>query len=595
MLISRPLRLAGGAALLILVVSLIYGQSWKFEFLSWDDPMYVTGNRNVSTGLTPENLLWAFQTRHFGLWNPLTWISLMADATFWGKNPGGFHITNLLLHSVAATMLFLFLEAATGAFWRSLTVALMFAAHPLGTESVAWISGRKDVLMAGFYFATLYCHTRRSQSQRTLWTVLAYVCAICAGLSKPMAVSLPVALVIADIWPLKRFDFGQRFWHSLWFSMREKWPLFLCAAILASIHFVAPANSGLHAMTPEQTLTLPQRLQVAGATYGIFLWKMIWPEALSFFQPLYLPYSPWQYLASPILLLIFGLFAWYSRARAPFLLAGALWYSLTLFPVSGIFQISALAYAYADRYAYLPLVGIYCCLAWAFPDTVCKQLGRTALMLAGILLLTIVAKVSHWQASHWRDSIALHQRALDLDANNRMARLGLGFALMQKHQVAAAEKHFEQVLAGSPPDMQGAQAKFALGNIAGMRGDMDAAVKDWKEALAMNNQYVYPSLQLGRYALQQGRFDEAIRHFEEADRREPNDVEILNNLGVAHVRKGDLEGALVAYRRAVASDGGNRTARLNLARTLEKLGLQQESADQYNALGELKLRSDHPR
>ena len=319
-------RLTGGALLLLLVVAMIYGQTWRFEFLSWDDPMYVTGNRNVFTGLTLENIQWAFQTRYFGLWNPLTWISLMADASLWGKNPGGYHITSLVLHAGAAIALFLFLASSTQDFWRSLAVALLFAAHPLQVESVAWVSERKDVLVALFCFLTLLFHTRWTQTQQKKYLALVYLAALCAGLSKPMAVSLPVMLVISDIWPLRRFDFAQQSLRSLLQSCREKWPLFLAAAALALGTLNPAKDSGLHGMTAEQTLSLIERLQVAGAAYGVYLWKMFWPVEQSFFHPLYLPYAFHQYATPPLLLALAAWLAWRTRATRPFILAGIAWY-----------------------------------------------------------------------------------------------------------------------------------------------------------------------------------------------------------------------------------------------------------------------------
>lgn len=577
-------RLGAASFLLILVAAIIYGQMWQFEFLTWDDPMYVTGNRNVFTGLTLENIQWAFQTRYFGLWNPLTWVSLMADASFWGKNPGGFHMTSLALHASAAVALFLFLAFGTGAFWRSLVVALLFAVHPLQVESVAWISGRKDTLVALFSFLTLLFHCRWCQSQQRQYLVLTYLVAVCAGLSKPMAVSLPVMLVLSDIWPLQRFDFIKHPMRSLLQSCREKWPLFAAAAVLAIWTMIPAKNSGLHAMTAEQVLSLPDRLQVAGAAYGVFLWKMLWPVELSFFHPLTLPYPIYQYLAPLFLLLIAGGYAWRVRATQPFVIAGLAWYCLTLLPVSGIIQISAHRYAYADRYAYLPLVGIYIALIWLIPDIFRSKLSKLLILTGGLMVLAALSATAYWQAGHWRDSIALHQRAIDINPHNRLARLGLGFALMQKHRAPEAEAHFERVIDGFPPDTHGTQAKYALGNIHGLRGNMPAAVKAWEEANSMNAKYVYPSLQLGKFALQQGRLEDAVRYFEEADRREPDNVEILNNLGVTHARMGNLVLAKEVYQRAVRSDSSNRTARLNLARSLEKLGQTQEAIAAYTVM-----------
>lgn len=586
------LRMFAAILLLVTVVLAIYAQTWRFEFLLWDDQMYVTGTPEVFTGLKAENLLWAFQTRYFGLWNPLTWISLMADASLWGPNPGGFHLTSVVIHAAAAVALFLFLAYATGAFWRPLVVSLLFAIHPLQVESVSWISGRKDVLLALFFFLTLLFHTLWAKTGKPAMLVLVYLTALMAGMSKPMAVTLPVAMVIADMWPLKRLGFPAAFWRPLGQSIAEKWPLFVAALILTAVHLWAPAQSGLQAVREHQVLDVVTRLQVAAAAYGTFLWKMLWPVEQSYFHPLFLPLPMAQYLVPPLLLGAVLHIGWHLRVSHPFVLAGLAWYCLVLFPVSGIVQISAHGYAYADRYGYLPLVGIYIVLLWVLPDSLAKKPGRIPLALVAASISIPLAMLAHWQAGHWKDSVSLYQRALEIEPRNRMAELGLGYALVRKGELDRARGHFQRVIQGHAPDIQSAQAQYGLGSIASMQGDTPGALEAWRLAATMDDTYIYPPLSLGKHALQSGQLQEAIGHFEEANRRSPSDVEVLNNLGVAYARLGHHEQALQAYRRAVESDGNNRIAKLNLARTYEKLGQRQAAIETYSSL--LRHNPDDP-
>ncbi len=578
---ARSIRLVSLAGLLA-AIALVFAQTWQFEFLSWDDPMYVTGNPQIMSGLSLDNLFWAFETRHFGLWTPLTWISHMTDVSIWGRNAGGHHLTSVVLHASAALLLYGFLYEATGAHWRSLLVSLLFAVHPLHVESVAWVSERKDVLVAVFFFATLLLYARWARSGRFGFLLLTYLAALLAGLSKPMAVSLPVVMILTDIWPLRRFDFSGRPWLSLRQSIVEKWPFIVAAALLAFFTLNEATGTNMQPVKPEELIRLADRLQIAGAAYGVYVWKMVWPIALSFYYPLDLPYPAWRYLAPPMLLTGLLILAWRHRQRSPFLLVGLAWYALTLLPVSGIIQIGY--YAYADRYSYLPLTGLFIGLVWLAPAWPRQGWQQTLAWCGSGLLVALLLAGTHWQTSHWRDSLSLYQRAVEIDPGNRMARLALGDTHAKRQQYSQAIPHLQAVVGQQTADTLSAMAQSLLGDIAYFQGRPADAINAWMMAANMDTLNFRPRLRLGTIALQEGRIDAAILYLTEADRLMPFHIDVLNNLGVAYVRHGDDRRALDAYQRAVTGNKLDRTARLNLARTYERLGDRQAALENYAAM-----------
>ena len=279
---SERQKHAGIVAVLVAAVLVVFAQTWEFDFLSWDDPMYVIGNPRVLYGLNPEGIRWAFETRHFGLWTPLTWLSHMADVSLWGTWPGGHHISNVILHLLNTLLLYGLLAVATTDKGRSALVSLLFAVHPLHVESVVWIAERKDVLCAFFYLLALVFHVLRFKTGKIYWTFLVYLAAVLAGLAKPMAVSLPLALILIEIWPLRRIEAGVSMLRSILVSAAEKWPLLLLAGALALATLSEAEGTDVRPASVDELFTLGQRLQIAGAAYGYYLWKFFWPVNLSF-------------------------------------------------------------------------------------------------------------------------------------------------------------------------------------------------------------------------------------------------------------------------------------------------------------------------
>lgn len=573
-----------GALALIVLLALVFAQTWSFEFVSWDDQMYVTGNPKVLAGLSYEGVRWAFDTRHTGLYTPLAWISHMADVSLWGRHAGGHHLSSVLLHALSTLVLFALLVQTTGDAWRSFLVGALFAIHPLHVESVAWVAERKDVLVAFFYLSTLYCHAMWVRENKLTWRAMTYLMAVLAGLSKPMAVTLPVAMVLIDFWPLRRFDFSAQPRQALIAAVKEKWVFFL-GAIALTLQTLSFGQDPDFAPVNYQWLDLPERLQIAGAAYGFYLWKTVWPTALSFFYPYRPPLPIWEYLLPPLLLFGFLLVAWRRRSRSPVLWFGLAWYCVTLLPVSGIVQIAW--YSYADRYSYLPLIGIFASLVWAVPFSA-AQAGsrRTALAarLVAAVLLVAATVVAYLQAGTWRDSKSLYSQAIESDPTNRMARLALAQQYVAKQQFDLASGHLDLLLRQPMNDPLTAQGLLLRGDIFKFRGQGEPARAAWAAAAAADRSYWRARLRLGTDALEQGDTAGAIANFLAADQLLHNNDEILNNLGVAYARSGAFRQALQAYDRAVRANWLNQTARLNLALTYEKMGASPQAYQQYSAL-----------
>lgn len=575
-----------GALALIVLLALVFAQTWAFEFVSWDDQWYVTGNPKVLAGLSYEGVRWAFETRHTGLYTPLAWISHMADVSLWGNHAGGHHLSSVLLHALSSLVLFALLAQTTGDAWRSFLVAALFAIHPLHVESVAWVAERKDVLVAFFYLATLYCHALWVRNSKLTWRAMTYLMAILAGLSKPMAVTLPVAMVLIDFWPLRRFDFSSQPRQALLAAVKEKWLFFLGAIALAVLTLsfgqdpnIAPVN--------YQWIALSERLQIAGAAYGFYLWKTVWPAALTFFYPYRPPVPVWEYLLPPLFLSGLLLLAWRQRSRWPVLGFGLAWYGVTLLPVSGIVQIGW--YAYADRYSYLPLIGIFASLAWAapFPAAAASRRAALAARLVAAVLLAAAAVAAHLQVGTWKDSESLYSQAIASDPSNRMARLALAQQYVARQQFDLASGHLDILLQRPIDDPLTAQGQLLRGDVFKFQGLGEAARTAWVAAAATDRTYWRARLRLGTDALERGDTTSAIAYFLAADQLLRNNDEILNNLGVAYARSGAFPQALAAYDRAVRANWMNQTARLNLALTYEKMGASTQAHQQYSTL--LKL------
>jgi hypothetical protein len=471
------------AVALVALVAFVYWSVAGHGFVAYDDPKYVYENPMVQKGLGLAGAAWAFTTFHGSNWHPLTWLSHMLDVQVFGVSPGAHHLVNAALHATNAVLLFAVLARLTGSRWRSALVAALFAAHPLHVESVAWIAERKDVLSAALFLCTLLAYEREVRSGDRRWRVVTAAAFAAGLLAKPMLVSVPVVLLVLDFWPLSRL----RTRADLWLRIREKLPLFALSAASCAVTIVAQDRGG--ALIGSDDLPMGARLANAAVAAALYLWRAIWPAHLAVFYPhpgLSIP--RWQVALAAVALLVLTAVAVWQRRRRPFLLAGWAFYLVTLLPVIGIVQVGM--QAMADRYTYIPLIGIFVAFAWSLPR------ARHAWVAAGSCALVLAAAiVARAQVAVWRDSTTLFQHAIDAVPGNWLAYKNLGVEQFHREETAAAAVSFAAALRLRPhdPDL-------------------------WAD--------------LGTCQLLLGQFEESAASLRQALRTRPRDAEIWMNLGI---------------------------------------------------------------
>jgi protein O-mannosyl-transferase len=504
---------------LLLATFAVYAQVRDFDFVNYDDVEFITDNLNVRQGLTAQGLEWALTSRANGNWVPLTWVSHMLDFQFFGLDSGWHHLHNVLLHALAAVMLCIFLERATGTRWRSALTAFLFALHPLHVQSVAWVSERKDVLSACFWFLTLWLYVRYAERPGT-GRYLAVALGFCLGLmAKPMMVTLPFVLLLLDYWPLARL--GQRGRKAIW----EKLPLLGLAGAAAAIAYLAQKHGDAVNLVP-----LEARLANATHSYTLYILQTFWPARLAFFYPYprdfafaFLPL-----LAGGILLAVVTTGVIVLRRRAPYLLMGWGWFVVTLVPVIGLVQVGD--QAHADRYMYIPMVGLLVMLIWGAAEILEKLRAKMlAIPLAAAACLAS-AVVSWVQVGYWRNSETLFRRALTVTNDNKIANNNLGNYLMASGRLSEALPYFETAVRIDP---EFALARNNLGTALGKMGRVPDAIAQLQIAVRLWPDAPDPHTNLGTALASAGRLPEAAAEFEAALRMNPNDAVVQSNLGLA--------------------------------------------------------------
>lgn len=453
------------------------------QFISYDDVDFVTGNPHVRTGFTAENIKWAFTNGQVANWYPLTWLSHMLDWRVFGPNPSGHHAVNLLLHLLNVILLFLLLIRLTGAHWRSAFVAALFAIHPLSVEPVAWVSERKDVLSACFLLLTLWAYVgyvRHSSIGRYLAVAGLFALGL---MSKPSLVTLPFALLLLDYWPLRRTGVKR--------LILEKVPLLALSAASSVITYLAQAK------TVGVTSCYPLGVRAANAlvAYVAYIGKTFWPARLVYPYPHPANTLPvWQVIGSAFLLALISAGAILYAKRRPYLAVGWFWYLGTLVPMIGLVQVGGGGQAMADRYAYVPLIGLFIALTWGGSEIIGRR-KRIIPIIAGLIVLPLMA-VSWIQVGYWRDAKTLAQRALAVTTDNYLAHYALGVTL-----------------AGE--------------------GDNEGAISHLSEAISLHLAYPEARYNMAVCLANEGRLDESISEYREAIRLRPDYAEAHNNLAVA--------------------------------------------------------------
>jgi Flp pilus assembly protein TadD len=528
--------------LIIFITLLVYGQVWKYDFLIWDDPLYVTANFYIQTGFHWDSIRWAFTTNHGATWLPLTWLSYMLDYQLYGLSPGGYHLTNLFWHLLNCLLLFRILQSMTRENWPSFFVAILFAIHPLRVESVAWVTERKDVLSAFFWLLTTWLYLRYVRVP-VLKNFIPVIVSMGLGLmAKPMLVTLPFALLLLDFWPLRRVQ-AYRSWISL---LKEKIPLFVLALISAALTIWA--QTSVITMFPWDSKPLPLRIENAVISYVGYLYKIFWPVGLSAFYPYPDSGFPlWKLGLASITLGGLTWLAWRSRRRFPYVLIGWLWFVGTLVPVIGIVQVAG--HALADRFTYIPSIGIFIIIAWGIRDSISlRPPYRWGLVLACTSAVIVLSALCHIQVQHWRNSITLFQHALSVQEDNSLAHACLGAAFLQQGNPELAEKHLTRALEINP---NYPEALNDLGMILLDKGMYREAVTRFSQALTLHPNYAEAHNNLGLTLTRVNRFPEAIEHYKIAIALDPMFPKAINNLGAALAQQGRLEDAKPYFLQAL--------------------------------------------
>lgn len=505
---------------------LVFGQTLWHDFVNYDDPRYVYENTRITGGLSISGIAWAFTHIHSMNWHPLTTISHMLDCQLYGLKVGGHHFTNVLLHIVAVMLLFLGLLQMTGAFWRSAFVAAMFSIHPLRVESVAWIAERKDVLSGAFFMLTLLAYVYYVRSPRLRrYLVLVFVFA-CGLMSKPMLVTLPLVLLLLDYWPLNRIK------GEVWKRVLEKIPLIALSAVSSTATFLA--QKGAVGWTEE--LPIFERINNAVVSYILYLWQMLWPANLAVFYPHPENRLPlWEIVSSLLLLICITAVAIALRKQRPYLITGWLWYLGMLVPVIGLVQVGW--QGQADRYTYLPQIGLYIAITWAVADlTTLWRRQRTILSTAAILTIGVLSWRAWVQTSYWRDSETLFKHALAVTTNNDVAKNNLGIVYLRQGKLDEAISLL-QTAVDLRPDNSPAHENLAKALL--QKGDVAAALLHYQTLLQLQPDNVETHNIVGTVLIQQGRIREGVEEWQKVLAIQPDNGNAMSNLAWVYATSPD--------------------------------------------------------
>jgi tetratricopeptide (TPR) repeat protein len=569
--------------LLIVATLIVYLPVKDHQFVDLDDDLYVTHNPQTQKGLTWANLAWALTALEAGFWHPLTWWSHMLDYELFGLNPGGHHLMSLLIHVLNVLLLFGLLQRWTGALWRSFFVAALFALHPLNVESVAWVAERKNVLSTLFWLLTLgaYVHyVRKPHWQRYLSVVVLFVLGLMA---KPMLVTLPCVLLLLDYWPLGRLgpswsEFRQKGSKLL----LEKAPLFALA--LVSGILAIQAQHLLGALPSLQEISLNARLGNALTSFVAYLGKMVWPTDLAVFYPhpeASLPVG--QVILAVLVIATLSVLVLRRTPSYPYLLVGWLWYLGTLLPVSGLIQVGR--HSMADRYMYVPLIGLFILLVWG-----CTQwldgfrvrkgwgIGASVFLLLGLSINTRL------QLAHWENSVTLFEHAIRSTEDNYLAHNNLGTTFLKAGKI---DKGMEQLSIALKIKPESPEVLYNLGLALKQKGRLDGAARYFSQALDINPDLADAHNNLGIIHMAQGDGEKAFQHLSKALEIDPQLFEAHNNLGTLLVGNGQVEEAILRFSQSLLLNPNQARAYNNLGAALELQGQSEEAIAHYHRALEL--------
>jgi protein O-mannosyl-transferase len=581
------------------------------DFIHFDDRTYVAENSHIQGGITLDDFKWAFTTFHAANWHPVTWISHMLDVQFFGLNPHAHHGVNLLFHLANTALLFFVLHRMTKALWRSAFVAALFALHPLHVESVAWVAERKDLLSTFFLLLTLCTYalyTERRRTSRYLAVLLSYGLGL---LAKPMLVTLPFVLVLLDYWPLGRFESkpgkfllpdrqksGKKHtkkaappeeqpesWRAaLGRLLLEKIPLFVLALVSSVVTFLAQRQGG--AVQPIENLSLSLRIENALISYCVYIGKMLWPTHLAFFYPYQKSWAVWQVSGAVLFLLAITALVLRSAKSCRYALVGWFWYIGTLVPVIGLIQVGD--QAQADRYTYIPLIGLFIIAAWFFPELFKKWRYRNqalVLLAAGILLACFGS--TRMQVRHWQNSFTLSEHALNVTGNNAFVYHFRGNAYAAQGNYKQAIKDYDRAIQIKPG---WAQPYTNRGSAYESMGNPTQAIEDYDRAIAIAPKAALTFYNRGNARIATGGYRQAIKDYDRA-------IEINPNYGLAYINRGNVYTAMgnptqavKDYDNAIAIDPQTALAFYNRGNAHAAMGSYEQAIKDYDRAIEINPR-----
>ena len=553
---------------LIVATLAVYWQVRNHDFVNYDDQLYVMDQLSQPRALTTQNIVWAFTTTHTGNWYPVSWLSHLLDCRLFGLNAGPHHLVNVFLHLANTLLLFAVLTRMTGATWRSGLVAALFALHPLHVESVAWVAERKDVLSMLFWLLTMWSYVRYVERPRPsrYWLTLAL---FALGLTaKPMLVTLPVVLLLLDVWPLRRSATRK-------LLVVEKLPFFALAMAAGIVAVWAQRTVG--AVMPMDNHPLGIRVANALVAYVRYIGKMIRPTGLAVFYPFVAPWSLTQIAGAAVLLAaLTGLVLWCAK-RQPFLSVGWFWYVVTLLPVIGLVQVGS--QSIADRYTYIPLIGLFIMIVWGIGDLVLQGSCPKPVVFSLTAIVLLACAASSWlQLRHWRNSVTLFRHALEVTEGNYLAHNNLGTALIREGKTDEALEHFTESVRLKPTY---AETQVNLGTLLTIQVRAREALPHLEYAVRLKPSSPDAHNDLGFALSKEGKFAEAIGCYERALQLRPAYPEAHHNLGVALGSLGKHAEAVPHFAEAVRLKPDYAEAYFNFGVALHEQGKIKEAARQF--------------
>jgi tetratricopeptide (TPR) repeat protein len=567
--------------LLVLAILVIYGQVSDHDFINFDDDVYIASNRWVPAGLSAKGMIWAFsfKDKRQTYWHPLTWLSHMLDAQLYGLDAGRHHLTNVLFHMVNTLLLFMWLHRMTGAIWRSAFVAGLFAVHPLNVESVAWLAERKNVLSTFFWMLTLLIYARYSDRPGLARYFAVLVVYALGLLAKPMLVTLPFVLLLLDYWPLNRFGLqksGGVHKHLKSYLILEKIPLLGLSGLAVYLSSVSLQGIGNYISLQSVPITL--RIQNALLAYTQYFAKMLWPQKLAVFYPYPEMVPLWQIIGASIFLMGVTIFVILTLKQYPYLAVGWLWYLGTLIPVSGIVQ-AGLWPAMADRWTYIPLIGLFMSLVWGVSDLGIKcKLTAARYALVPLMCIVGLGVASHLHVRIWANSLKLFDHALKVTKNNYVAHNNLGRAMAALGRDSEAFEHYSAALRINP---HSAHAHVNIGSALLARGGIETAINHFQHALRIKPDFAEALNNIGLALIRTGKIVDAIDHFQLALKKDPDFANGHKNLRLALRIKRRIEGAAERLQASLDLDSEPLNVHLKLAQLSKNKQELIEAVSQY--------------